>query len=128
MKKVIALMLALLYITASGGVVLNVHYCMGNISSVDVDNFKSEKCDKCGMENSSSGCCHSELKVVKVDYSHKASTVAYNLEVPVSDAAVQVSLIDISKLVSYKMEKPVAHAPPVNTSPDLNILNCVFRV
>jgi hypothetical protein len=128
MKKFVALMLAVLYITASGGVVMNVHYCMGNFSSVDIDSFKSDNCDKCGIANTSSGCCHSELKVVKVNYSHKASTVVYNLELPVADAPQQISLIDISRLLSSKIDKPVAHAPPLDISPDLNILHCIFRV
>ena len=128
MKKFVALMLALLYITASGVVVLNVHYCMGNFSFVDIESFKSDDCEKCGMADISSSCCFSELKVLKVDYLHKALTTVYSPEPTPANAPQQVSLIDTYRLLSGKNGKPVAYAPLLNISPDLNILHCVFRV
>jgi hypothetical protein len=129
MKKIIASILMLLYISASGGVVLNVHYCMGEVSSVEIDNYKSgDDCEKCGMPESSSSCCRSEFKVVKVDNLHKATVAAYNIQLSVSDLPVNVSLIDVSKLNSSKAERYIAHSPPIEYSPDLSILHCTFRI
>lgn len=119
----------LLYISASGGVVLNVHYCMGEVSSVEIESFKSgDDCEKCGMPESSNSCCRSELKAVKVDNLHKATVAAFNIQLPVSILPVNVSLIDISKLISNKAEQTVAHAPPISDSPDLIVLNRTFRI
>jgi hypothetical protein len=129
MKKIIACLLMLLYISASGAVVLNVHYCMGEISSVEVDGFNdSDECGKCGMVETSSSCCRSEFKVVKVDNLHKATVAVNFINIPVTEVPTTVSLIDISKLISQKAEPQVAHTPPILYSPDINVLNCTFRI
>lgn len=128
MKKIIALVFAVLYISAASGFVLNVHYCMGNFVGVDIDGKKSDTCGKCGMADSTSGCCHSESKIVKIDNSHKASSVVYNIEIPVSNLPVFLSFFERSNLNSDKIDLPVAYAPPIDIFPDLNILHSVFRV
>jgi hypothetical protein len=129
MKKIIASILMLLYITVSGGVVLNVHYCMGEISSVEIDGFNDiDHCKKCGMAEASTSCCRTEFEVVKVDNVHKATVAVSNIEMPVAHLPVSVSLIDVSKLISHKIEHTVAHTPPIDISPDLTVLNCVFRI
>lgn len=119
----------LLYISASGAVVLNVHYCMGEVSSIDIDHStESDKdCERCGMPEDSNSCCRSEFKLVKVDNLHKASIAFFNSDVPVAILPQAISLIDISKLTSFKAERFIAHAPPFK-DPDLNVLHCVFRI
>lgn len=86
MKKAIIAILALLYIITTSGVVVNVHYCMGTVASVTYGHEAPESCGKCGMIEKD-GCCHSELKIVKLDDVHqqpaKALPITQVAELPV---------------------------------------------
>lgn len=75
MKKATIAILALLYILTTSGVVVNVHYCMGAVASVTYGHDTPDSCGKCGMTEKD-GCCHSELKVVKLDDVHQQTLKA----------------------------------------------------
>ena len=60
----------------STGFVMNSHYCMGKLSSVELGRSEVKKCI-CGMRIDSTKknkCCHSKLDVVKLEDSHKLTT------------------------------------------------------
>lgn len=116
----------LIYITASSGVVLNVHYCMGKVSSVQVDNF-SEKLCKCGAAASEMNCCFSEFKVMKLEDSHKAAVIAQHIQLPVADLPTFISLIDLSKTLPTIKEQPLVPHPPLS-SQNIYLKNRVFRI
>lgn len=126
MKKIIALLLAVLYITTTSGVVLNVHYCMGKISSVKVDNFSVTMCT-CGKKLSNNSCCRTEIKVVKLSNDHKSALTS--LKVKVSDIPVfhPVSLVYGSKIIASVPPYSTASKPP-GVSVKTYLRNCVFRV
>jgi hypothetical protein len=69
-KKAVIAILALLYIITTSGVVVNVHYCMGAVASVTYGHQTPDSCGTCGMKEKE-GCCHSELKVVKLEDDHQ---------------------------------------------------------
>jgi hypothetical protein len=127
MKRFFTLILMLIYITASSGVVLNVHYCMGKVSSVKVDNFSDEVC-KCGAAAAEMSCCFSEFKVVKLEDAHKAVVVAPHIEMPVANLPVSLSLIDIAKTLPATEQRRVIHHPPLTSTLDIYIKNGVFRI
>ena len=57
----------------STGFVMNSHYCMGRLSSVELGVSEVKKCI-CGMRidrAKKSKCCHSKIDVVKLEDSHK---------------------------------------------------------
>ena len=127
MKKFFALILTIVYMTASSGVVLNVHYCMGKMSSVRVDNFSEKEC-KCGMKTSAKGCCHNEVRVVKMTNLHKQAAAASYVFAPITLLPVAVSLIDISKTYTSDVNIAVANKPPDLASNKVYLSNCVFRI
>src|SRR4051812_25777758 len=68
MKRIVVLILALLYLTASSGVAVSIHYCMGHRSgtSLTLVNDDHRACKRCGMEKTKKGgCCHDEHKLIK---------------------------------------------------------------
>jgi hypothetical protein len=69
-KKFVITILAFLYLGLASGVVMNMHYCMGKLSSVDYGYNEHDHCDECGMAKND-GCCNTELKVVKLQDSHE---------------------------------------------------------
>ena len=59
----------------STGFVMNSHYCMGRLSSVELGVSEVKKCI-CGMRidrAKKSKCCHSKLDVVKLQEAHKTA-------------------------------------------------------
>lgn len=126
MKKIIALLLAVLYIGTTSGVVLNVHYCMGKISSVKVDNFRNTFC-KCGKKEAGGSCCKTEIRVVKFSNDHQASLASFDVKVPAVILPSRVSLIDLCEINTHIPVRPAANAPP-GTSSKSYIENCVFRI
>lgn len=75
MKRLITLFIALIYLVMSTGFVMNSHYCMGKLSSVELGRSEVKKCI-CGMRIDSTKknkCCHSKLDVVKLQEAHKTA-------------------------------------------------------
>lgn len=76
MKRLLTLFIALIYLVMSTGFVMNSHYCMGKLSSVELGRSEVKKCI-CGMRIDSTKknkCCHSKIEVVKLEDSHKLTT------------------------------------------------------
>lgn len=127
MKKAVALFITVLYLAVSSGVVLQIHHCMGEVADFGVLASKEEVCGSCGMGKDSNSCCKDELKIVKLQDSHKLLNGNYQLESPQSLIANQYSP------VAYRTLRQVltvtgSHAPPGLLSPPLYIVNCVFRI
>lgn len=127
MKKFFALILTIVYMTASSGVVVNVHYCMGKMASVQMDNSTDNLC-KCGVKTSSKGCCHNEVKVVRMTNLHKQSVAVSYVFVSTALLPVAVSLIDISKTYTSDVNITVANNPPDLASNKVYLSNCVFII
>lgn len=128
MKKLFAFLLIILYTTASSGVVLNVHYCMGKLASVEVDNFSSKLC-KCGMKQTESGCCHSELKVIKLSNAHKGSIANIHFQNSFEAAPAKAfTALHVFQEPINGHEKPLANGPPIMASNKLYKELCVFRI
>ncbi len=128
MKKAIIAILAILYVTVASGVVVNVHYCMGRIASVEVGYDDHDVCGKCGMSNKEKGCCHTEYKLVKLQDEHQLAQaqvpfLALPAEVPAQPSLIQVPLSGVDKYLSLKY-----HSPPGSRSNSLYLRNCVFRI
>jgi hypothetical protein len=69
-KRFVVSILAFFYLGLASGVVINLHYCMGELSSVEYGYHGHTKCGACGMEEKD-GCCNTELKVIKLQDSHE---------------------------------------------------------
>lgn len=75
MKRLLTLFIALIYLVMSTGFVMNSHYCMGKLSSIELGRSEVKKCI-CGMRIDSAKknkCCHSKIEVVKLQDSHKST-------------------------------------------------------
>ena len=73
MKRIITLFIALIYLVMSTGFVVNSHYCMGKLSSIELGRPEIKKCI-CGMRINyakKNKCCHSKTDVVKLADTHK---------------------------------------------------------
>lgn len=127
MKRVTILALALVYLAMAGGVVVNVHYCMGRIASVTLGYAQSDRCEDCGMENA--GCCKDEVVVVKVDDSHALAPATVLPALPPATLSSQPPgprlplALRLSPLVL-----PEGYPPGAPDGRSICILNSVFRI
>jgi hypothetical protein len=125
-RKAVIAILAVLYIITTSGVVVNVHYCMGAVASVTYGQEMPESCGKCGMQEKD-GCCHSELKVVKLDDVHqqavKALPIAQVAELPV--VYFEAAVADHN---SHKGFVNSYHSPPDTRVNSVYLHVNVFRI
>lgn len=78
MKRLLTLFIAIIYLVMSTGFVMNSHYCMGKLSSIELGRSEVKKCI-CGMRIDSTKknkCCHSKIDVIKLEDSHKSATAS----------------------------------------------------
>jgi len=125
-KKFIVAILAFLYVSIASGVMVNIHYCMGDLASVEYGTDGTEACGKCGMKEKK-GCCHTEYKFVKLQDAHQLvkTTVEFNqlpAELPVFAVNNDIFLKEQSHLsLNY-------HSPPDPRVNEVYLHNRVFRI
>jgi hypothetical protein len=128
MKKAIIVLLAILYVTVASGVVVNVHYCMGRIASVEYGYDDHDVCGKCGMSDQKKGCCHTEYKLIKLQDEHqlvKASITFSALPalVPAQPPLFQPPLSGADQYLALQY-----HSPPDSRLNSVYLSTCVFRI
>jgi hypothetical protein len=125
-KKFFTISLAVIYLAISSGVVINLHYCMGELADIAFGHSQTDKCPSCGMENK--GCCHDDVKVIKLQDTHQV----FNTQVDF--AKVEALLPAYPSAFNWHLPVPNAsltlnnHSPPIAGDIPLSILNCVFRI
>lgn len=126
MKKVTIAILAVIYLTVSSGVAMNIHYCMGKVASVDLMH-NTDKCGKCGMKTKG-GCCKDEFKIVKLSDSHKLIVNEINFFTPVASIEKPNNNFNSNLFSTDSRAVYNNHSPPESSGVSLNILYSVFRI
>jgi hypothetical protein len=128
MKKLFVAIFAFLYLAISGGVGLNMHYCMGKLDAVTLGQQKADKCGRCGMHTkNSAGCCHDSFQFVKLTDDQKPAMIAGQQFIPA--IPVQPVSIYLTALPSQELSHSCSnnHSPPLRTT-DRCVLLGVFRI
>lgn len=125
-KKVFVAILAFLYVSIASGVMVNIHYCMGDLSSVNYGVEDTETCGKCGMKEKK-GCCHTEYKFVKLQDAHQLVKTTVEFSQAPIEAPVYYSF-DFNILKQVEQLAPQNNSPPDIVGNDLYLKNRVFRI
>jgi len=132
MKKLLTLILAILYMGSSTGATFHMHYCMGKLVEVKLWHKEAQKCSKCGAEPKSAcakKCCKDEHKTVKLEKDQRtAENVLPFIQLPA--IFIPVTYCESPELytLSLQEEFPVTNAPPRSSKVHTHILNCTFRI
>ena len=118
MKKGLIFLLAIIYITLTSGIVVNIHYCMGRVAGVTYGAEAGHRCDKCGMEQKK-GCCDTDHIYAK------SITAPLTFEAQVPKAFLENNL---SYTLLKEHNSSRYHSPPDSRSNKLTIYNSVFRI
>ena len=128
MKKLIASFTVVVYFAFACGVLVNFHYCMDRYDSYSFYKAKSDWCPKCHMDTGTRGCCHDEVKIIKLQDDHQTSSFSFAFkDVPPAiltpseflSAAPLTEDIDLAK---------TDNSPPLLSPPDIYLQNRVFRI
>ena len=130
MKKFLAAILAIAYLTVSSGATIHFHYCMGKLMSWDMSAKSKNNCGSCGMEKAAKkGCCHDEQKQLKVEKDQKNAEPVFQLLAVTSDATNHLT----AGLPEMYLSIPAVnhfstHAPPAQPGIPVYLRNCNFRI
>jgi hypothetical protein len=130
MKKLMTSIALLCYLAVSCGLVINYHYCMNRLASTQLFSNEKKVCGKCGMHNKeSNGCCHDEVKVVKLQLD-QATTPGFNYNLSPIDAAV-ITPSEFIAAAFYNIDEQKHfhnHSPPLLSAQDTYLQINVFRI
>lgn len=127
MKKAFSAILLIIYLAATSGIAVNLHYCMNRFDSFQLGTSNTEVCGKCGMHTEdANGCCHDEVKIIKVQDDQQSSSLNYQFTS--SEALVNTPPFIAESIVDGDNEYVVNnHSPPLSKQ-DTYLHNCVFRI
>jgi hypothetical protein len=130
MKKAFVFILAIFYLAVASGVTVNMHYCMGDLTSVNYGHGKEEggKCGKCGMPDDNNACCHTDSKLVKLQDDHQLSSLAFKSKQPDAFQVFQPTYAPAITNFSQSFTSGPIHSPPDNPHYTIYVYNCVFRI
>lgn len=123
MKKIFISVIAVFYLSVTSGLVINMHFCMGQFSSVtfnhDADHEDGQG-NKCGMKKLKNNCCTEEVTTLKLNDVHEASTFSFAL-------ASITSHVPEKQIVLHEPEQGISAIPVTDYfSPPPNTLNKVY--
>lgn len=124
MKKVLVIVLLLVYGVSSSGMTLHLHYCCGKLDRIDLSPVQHH----CGGENkvSKKSCCDNRA----LTFDLKADQTAVKLLVPAFQSlAIKPVPVEfpVSAPAETKGVRPRIVAPPP-LQKDFNTLFCVYRI
>ena len=111
-KRIIVILLLILYSASTIGASINMHYCMNKFASWSLSSEKKEKCATCGMTNS--GCCKDEKKQFKLSLDQQKTEGCQNINTHSPAVVKGTTVYNINKFVVMNKQNPAYfHTPPL---------------
>ena len=126
MKKFLAFILAIVYLTSSTGATINIHYCMGKKYAAEL--FNHDRCSKCEMQNKKAGCCKTEHQFFKVNDNHLMAEEISSPSVLFTFIYSFNTAFKIYACLSTQLIINSVHAPPLYNGISAYISNCIYRI
>lgn len=122
----------MVYLITSTGVVLQMHYCMGELAGWGLGTNKSQICSNCGMKESNEkekGCCKDKHLLVKNTADQKFTETG-SFITPIFSFALPVNSIQVpsDNFSCDTDEKPENSVPLRSSGVAVYIRNCVFLI
>jgi len=128
MKKLFASFAVTIYFAFACGVIVNYHFCMDRFDSFSLYKTSTDWCGRCGMHISKShGCCHDELKVIKIQDDHQTSSAGFELK-NIQPLVTTLPDFIAAEVNSDRSVDHLNHSPPLLHGQDAYLQNCVFRI
>ena len=125
MKKILAILLLLVYTAASSGTVMSAHFCMGELAGVSIGEKEQDACGYCGMDDA--GCCHDLLQVVKLDDGQMLKTSSVLIEDKFLSVLTPLDVYS-TEIIGYRNKQFKPISPSKYGGPPIYLRNCIFRI
>jgi hypothetical protein len=127
MKKLIASFTVIVYFAFACGVIVNYHYCMDRYDSFSLYQASSDWCPM--MHTKKTGCCHDEVKIVKLVDDYQTSSASFlfeNIQPSITTPSEFLSAILLNEDIPLNKTD---HSPPLLLpQQDVYLQNRVFRI
>jgi hypothetical protein len=134
MKRFLFSILAFIYIVASTGATMHLHYCMGRLADTGFFEQEGGHCSLCGMEKSNdgdeNGCCTDKEETVKISIDQKfAAASVFHFVQPFTDiVAVFTGFQPSLDVRTDDKVPPVSNAPPRSPQVPPYLMHCHFSI
>jgi hypothetical protein len=138
MKRFLATILAIIYLSTSMGATVHLHYCMDKLMGWGLLDRSDKDCTFCGMPANSpgkdctvamKGCCRDEHRLIKNKGDQKDTPLSFeSAKAPVIVADVPYGLWVNPFVISPVLLQPVANGPPLASGIPVFLRNCNFRI
>ncbi len=130
MKKIVVILLMLIYGAASVGATVHFHYCMNEYVGWSLLNDNDDQCGKCGMdEEGKDSCCKDEHKHFKLKTDHQKAGQSLQ-HINFLSAAIAIKNFSLNLNVAFKTadDHSYFYPPPDIGTTRLHLQNCIFRI
>lgn len=126
MKQFLIFILSIIYFTVSTGFVVNVHYCMGKISTVKFEEPKQ----KCCCKKKNKPCCKTEQQLVKLSSNSKLTDawVAANTSFSEAITIPYFYCINDDNSTIVDIDLTYKYAPPIKEKRYALLHYCTLRI
>ena len=129
MKKLVATISVLTYFVMTCGVIVNLHYCMGRVQSMEFYGSTKNFCNKCVMPlEDSKGCCKEEVKILKLQDDQNKAQISFSIKNIVTAVTIPSEFIIASVYNENRSSDHNVNPPPLLAKQDTYLQNCVFRI
>ena len=137
MKRIIASILAVLYLSTSMGATVHLHYCMGRLVAWGLMDKESKDCISCGMAKDVAmkgcsvgmkNCCHDEHKHIQGDRAQKPAQSFVEWKGTPALVALPFTGWNEPVVFAPAIARPVANGPPLTGKTPVFLRNCNFRI
>jgi len=118
-----------IYLIVSSSILVNVHYCCGDVKDVSFFVVPEKGC--CGDKSESSGCCHDETKILKVDDKQSLSkdiSFKLSIEFPVLAEFSNLRIVAHNPVDLIQRQFQNYHSPPLTFKTPIFIKNRVLII
>jgi hypothetical protein len=124
LKKLVVILLLMIYGVSSSGMTIQFHYCCGKLKSVQLSTVTKKQC---GMKHSklSKPCCSDKQVELKLKGDQKTEQAKFVFFVPAQMNKPQ-AFLNIRPVVSQSGIPEIYAPPPLTNS--LYTFHCVYRI
>lgn len=130
MKKIVAILLFVIYGSTSVGATIHIHYCMNEFVGWHLwHSDKENECGKCGMKEQKGGCCKDEHKPVKLSTDQNKNQLKPLVFEQFFTPKILTHFTDYTFTQSASVKFPKNNAQPNRwRNVPLYLSNCVFLI
>ena len=116
-----------MYLTTTSGVIMNIHYCMGRLASINYGAKQDNSCGQCGMEQKKD-CCHTEHQLIKTDDKHLLVKQVVTPGFQIAVVQPLYAFLTVPSLSGRDHYNSLYHSPPDRKDHSFAIFHGVFRI